>query len=314
MIHRPVLLNEVLNLLDIKPDGVYLDATVGSGGHAIEIAKRLQDGILIGIDWDQQILEYAREKLKPFSAKIHLVYANFKGLERVLDEFGLKEVDGILFDLGLSSLQLDSPERGFSFRFDSELDMRMDQGQNTLTAAEIVNNYGDDQLVRILKEYGEERWARKIVAGIMKEREKAEIKTTGQLVGIIEKTIPIPAQRMRFDLKMKIHPATKTFQALRIAVNDELNNLRQGLEASFRRLKQGGVMAVISFHSLEDRIVKRFFQEKAKGCICPPDLPVCRCGKQVELEPFKLITPHAEEIKENPRARSAKLRGAKKVI
>lgn len=302
------MLHEVLEILEIKADGIYVDATVGCGGHAREIAKRLKQGRLIGIDLDQQALRCAEDNLSPFAERIKLMQANFKDLEMVLDSLDISEIDGILFDLGVSSLQLDSSERGFSFRYDGELDMRMDQS-SSLTAYEIVNNYPAAELIKILKEYGEERWASRIVAEIIRRRERGPIFTTKQLAEIIEQAIPKAAQR-----KAKIHPATKTFQALRIAVNSELENLQLGLEAGYRRLKKGGVMAVISFHSLEDRIVKNFFKEKAQSCICPPDLPVCRCGKIVEMELFKPITPSLEELTRNPRARSARLRAARKMV
>jgi len=308
MIHRPVLLHEVLNILDVKADGIYVDATVGCGGHAREIAKSLKQGRLIGIDLDQKALQCAEEDLRPFAEKIKLIQANFKDLELVLDSLGISKIDGILFDLGVSSLQLDSPARGFSFRYDSELDMRMDQNSK-LTAKEIVNNYSAAELIKILKDFGEERWASRIVEEIIKRRAQGPISTTKQLAEIIESAIPKAAQQ-----KLKIHPATKTFQALRIAVNSELENLQLGLEAGYRRLKKGGVMAVISFHSLEDRMAKNFFKEKAQSCICPPDLPVCRCGKVVEVELFKPITPSLEERTKNPRARSARLRAARKIV
>ncbi len=291
--HKPVLLHEVVRLLGIKPDGTYLDCTVGGGGHAYEIARRLDTGLLIGLDWDSQALEEARARLEPFAARVKLVQANFRDLEGVLDRLGISLVDGLLFDLGLSAIHVDSPERGFSFRSDGPLDMRMDREGNPLTAAEIVNSYSRAELVRILKEYGEERWASRIVEAIIRAREREPLERTLQLAELVVGAIPAPARR-----RMKIHPATRTFQALRIAVNDELENLRLGLEAGFRRLAPGGVMAVISFHSLEDRIVKRFFRNRAD---------------RGEAELFKLIRPTAEEIAENPRARSAKLRAAQKV-
>lgn len=290
LIHKPVLLQEVLDLLDVKPDGTYLDATVGSGGHAYEIAKRLHTGLLIGIDWDSEALECARERLEPFGDKVRLVQANFRDLEAVLDRLAIAQVDGLLFDLGLSSMLVDSPERGFSFRSDGPLDMRMDREHNSLTAAEIVNSYRREELIRILREYGEERWAPQIVNAIVAARKREPLERTMQLAQLVAGAIPAPARR-----KMKIHPATRTFQALRIAVNDELENLRAGLEAGLRRLAPGGVVVVISFHSLEDRIVKRFLRAKAD---------------YGEAEPSKLVRPAIGEITENPRARSAKLRAA----
>ncbi|MGQ9477312.1 MAG: 16S rRNA (cytosine(1402)-N(4))-methyltransferase RsmH [Candidatus Bipolaricaulia bacterium] len=292
-LHKPVLLREVVELLEVKPGGTYLDCTVGGGGHAFEIAKRLDTGLLIGLDWDSQALEEARLRLEPFKGRVRLVRANFRDLEGVLDQLAIPQVEGLLFDLGLCAIHVDSPERGFSFRSDGPLDMRMDREGNPLTAAEIVNSYSRGELIRILREYGEERWAHRIADAIIRAREREPFERTLQLAELVVGAIPAPARR-----RMKIHPATRTFQALRIAVNDELGNLREGLAAGFRRLAPGGVMAVISFHSLEDRIVKRFFRSKA-------DLG--------EAEPFKLIRPTAFEVEENPRARSAKLRAARKV-
>jgi len=299
LIHLPVLLNEVLELLDVKPDGVYLDATVGGGGHAFEIAKRLASGKLIGLDWDSQVLEHARKRLEPFKEKVRLIQANFRELEGVLERLEIDRVDGVLFDLGLSSLHLDSPERGFSFSHDGPLDMRMDREHNTLTAAEIVNTYSRDELVKILREYGEERWAPRIADAIIEAR---PLETTRELAELVAGAIPAAARR-----RMRIDPATRTFQALRIAVNDELENLKRGLEAGFRRLRPGGMIVVISFHSLEDRIVKRFFRAKAGRDAYLGERPV-------EAELFKLVRPTAEEVAANPRARSARLRAARKVV
>jgi len=295
-VHRPVLLREVLELLDVRPDGIYLDATVGSGGHAYEIVRRLAGGLLVGLDWDRQALEHARRRLEPLKSrvkvKMKLVQANFRDLEGVLDRLGISLVDGILFDLGLSSMLVNSPERGFSFMRDGPLDMRMDRENNPLTAAEIVNTYSRDELVRILREYGEERWAGRIAEAILSARARAPLERTLQLAELVCEAIPAPARR-----RMKIHPATRTFQALRIAVNDELENLREGLAAGFRRLSPGGMMVVISYHSLEDRIVKRFLWAKAD---------------RGEAELFKLVRPTPGEVRENPRSRSAKLRAARK--
>jgi len=302
MTHRPVLLHEAIELLDVKPDGVYLDATVGGGGHAYEIAKRLKDGLLIGLDRDGQVLEWARNRLRSFAERVRLVQVNFADLEKVLNRLGIDLVDGVLFDLGFSSLQLDSPERGFSFRNNGPLDMRMDREHNTLTAAKIVNTYSRDELIKILREYGEERWAPRIADAIIKARSQGPLERTRELAGLIAGAIPAAARRA-----MKIHPATRTFQALRIAVNDELENLQMGLEAGFRRLKTGGRIVVISFHSLEDRIVKRFFRAKAGKDAYLGDRPV-------EAELFKLVRPTAEEVAANPRARSARLRAARKVV
>ncbi|MFQ6090916.1 MAG: 16S rRNA (cytosine(1402)-N(4))-methyltransferase RsmH [Candidatus Bipolaricaulia bacterium] len=302
MIHKPVLLNEVLGLLNVKPDGVYLDATVGGGGHAYEIAKQLEDGLLVGLDWDGQVLKHARERLESLKVKIELIQANFRHLEAVLDRLGIELVDGVLFDLGVSSLHLDSPERGFSFSRDGPLDMRMDREHNRLTAAEVVNTYSRDELIEILRQYGEERWAPRIAEAIVQARQREPLERTLQLARLVAEAIPAAARR-----RMRIHPATRTFQALRIAVNDELENLRLGLEAGFRRLAPGGTIIVLSFHSLEDRIVKRFFRVKAAKD--------AYLGERVkEAEVHKLIRPGAEEVAENPRARSAKLRAARKVV
>jgi 16S rRNA (cytosine1402-N4)-methyltransferase len=296
LIHKPVLLHEVVELLHIRPDGTYLDATIGGGGHAYEIARRVKDGLLIGIDCDGQALEFARERLRPFEKEVQLIQANFADLQAILDELDIELVDGVLFDLG------DSPERGFSFGLDGPLDMRMDREHNPLTAKDIVNTYSRDALIRILREYGEERWAPRIARAIVEARQREPLEGTRRLSDLVAGAIPAAARR-----KMKIHPATRAFQALRIAVNDELDNLRRGLESAFERLSPGGMLIAISFHSLEDRIVKRFLQVKAgKGKYLDERL------KEAEL--FKLVRPTEEEIAENPRARSAKLRAARKVV
>ncbi len=317
--HQPVLLEEVLRLIAPRPDGVYLDATVGTGGHAEEIARRLEPGrgLLIGLDWDEEALAVARARLAPLGERVKLVKANFRELEQVLDELEIPEVDGALFDLGVSSLQLDRPERGFSFRFDGPLDMRMDrEDPDAKTAAELVNTAPFEELCRILREYGEERWAARIAAAIVQAREREPIRTTRQLVELVDRAIPASARR-----RMRIHPATRTFQALRIVVNDELGNLQAGLEAAFRRLRRGGVLVVISFHSLEDRIVKRLFREKAGkrvqplGLPPPPPGPGAKPPREAEAELLvKLVRPSPEEVARNPRARSAKLRALRKVV
>lgn len=308
MRHKPVLLREVLEVLNMKPEGIYVDATVGCGGHACETAKRLKSGLLIGIDCDKEALRCAEETLGDFATKIKLIKANFKDLANILDDLHIESVDGILFDLGVSSLQLESAHRGFSFQKEGPLDMRMDLSSK-LTAKDIVNSYPADELAQLFKKFGEERWAKRIAREIVRQRAQAEIQNTKQLAEVVRSAIPMAARR-----RLHIHPATKVFQALRIAVNDELENLKIALQAGFSKLRKGGVMAVISFHSLEDRIVKDFFKEKAKSCICPPGLPICRCNKKVEASPFKLIRPSEQEIKGNPRARSAKLRAVRKII
>lgn len=310
MKHQPVLLPEVMEYLAVRPDGIYVDATVGGGGHALEIARRLTKGRLIAIDLDPQALDIARETLCDYLSRVEFVHANYRDLEQVLDELGIVEVNAVLLDLGLSSLQLADPERGFSFQQDAPLDMRFDP-HSPLTARSIVNEYGQKELTRILREYGEERFASRIAAEIVRIRQRSPLETTGQLVALIEQVIPKPAQR-RYLQGQAIHPATRTFQALRIAVNDELGNLQEGLQAAFRRLAAGGRLVVISFHSLEDRIVKRFMRAKAQGCICPPDMPICQCGRVPEAEILGEATPSPEELSQNPRARSARLRALRK--
>jgi 16S rRNA (cytosine1402-N4)-methyltransferase len=311
MRHQPVLLHEAIEYLAIRPDGIYVDATVGGGGHALAIAERLRDGRLIALDLDPQALAVARETLRQYLGRAQLMQANYRDLERVLDELGIVEVDGVLMDLGLSSLQLANPQRGFSFQVDAPLDMRFDP-RNPLTAREIVNQYPLAELATILREYGEERWATRIARALVQARQEVPIETTGQLAALIEQVIPKPAQR-RYLQGQGIHPATRTFQALRIAVNDELGNVTAGLEAAFRRLASGGRLVAISFHSLEDRLVKRFLREKARGCICPPDMPICQCGRTPEAELLGEATPSAEEISLNPRSRSARLRALRKL-
>ncbi len=310
MKHQPVLLWEALEFLDLQPDGIYVDATVGGGGHALEIARKLQGGRLIGLDLDPFALETARQTLKGHLDRVELIHANYRELERVLDELGITQIEGVLFDLGLSSLQLADERRGFSFQRDAPLDMRFDPENNPLTAGAIVNEYSREELSKIFRAYGEERFAARIAAEIVHARQQAPIETTEQLVSLIEEAIPKPAQRRYLR---KIHPATRVFQALRIAVNDELGNLAEGLEAAFRRLRSGGRLVAISFHSLEDRIVKRFLKEKARGCLCPPQMPLCQCGRTPEAEILGEATPSPEELANNPRARSARLRAARKL-
>lgn len=308
--HRPVLLREAIGYLAIRPDGIYVDATVGGGGHALEVVRRLKRGLLIALDLDPQALEIARVTLSDHLKLVRLVQANFRDLEQVLEDLDIRCVDGVLFDLGLSSFQLADRGRGFSFQVDGPLDMRFNP-QNTLTARRIINEYPQGELMRILRVYGEERWAARIASEIVRARKRTPIETTGQLVELIERAIPRPAQRF-WHKGQSIHPATRTFQALRIAVNDELGSLKEGLEAAFRVLGSGGRLVAISFHSLEDRIVKRFMRDKARGCICPKDLPVCRCGRTPEAEILGEITPSPEEVFKNPRARSARLRALRK--
>lgn len=306
--HRPVLLDECIEALNIRPDGIYLDGTLGRAGHSREIARRLTTGRLICVDRDQAALDAAQDRLKDWMDRVTLVHSNFDQLDAILDRLGLAGVDGMLFDLGVSSPQLDDGSRGFSYMADAPLDMRMDRSEG-LTAADVVNQWSQEELRRILSQYGEERYASSIAAAIVRRRQDKPIETTLELVEIIRSAMPPAA------LREKQHPAKRTFQAIRIAVNDELSAVDELLQAAIPRLNPGGRLCVISFHSLEDRIVKTAFAGFAKGCTCPPDFPVCVCGKkpQIRLIPRKPILPSPQELAVNPRARSAKLRVAEKL-
>ena len=288
--------------------GLYIDCTVGAGGHTSEILASSPDNRVIGIDWDNKAIETARENLKGFGDRVTFIREDYSSIGSILDDMNISEADGFLFDLGLSSMQIDSPERGFSFRQDSPLDMRMDMRKET-TAAELVNNLDAGELVKILKEYGEERWAKRIVSAILRERSRGTITTTGQLAEIVCSAIP---HSYRPD---RIHPATKTFQSLRIAVNRELDQIDKAINDAIMHLKKGGRICVISFHSLEDRIVKNTFRILEKGCICPPRIPYCICGlkKEIIILTKKPIRPSSTEIINNPRSGSAKLRAAERV-
>ena len=306
--HIPVLLNEVITYLKLRPGGIYFDCTLGGGGHTLEIIERIQPGgRVIGIDQDPNALAAARKRLKPFEESITFVHSNYYRLKEIAAELGIKEADGVLFDLGVSSPQLDEGERGFSYMQDAPLDMRMNPG-DPLTAATLVNQTGEDELARIIKEYGEERWAKRIARFVTEHRQQKPIITTGELVEIIKKAIPAGARREG------PHPAKRTFQALRIAVNDELNRFAAALRDAVDILRPGGRICVISFHSLEDRIAKETFRELARECVCPPELPVCRCDKQKQVAVLtgKPVVPREEESAANPRSRSAKLRVAEK--
>ena len=298
-IHKSVLLEETIAALDIKPDGVYVDGTAGGAGHSSEIAKRLKGGLLIALDRDPDAVKTASERLKGYPAKV--IESNFSRMDEVLKNEGIAGVDGILLDLGVSSFQLDSAERGFSFHKDAPLDMRM--SKSGLSAADIVNNYSIEQITGILRDFGEEKFAFRIANRIVKEREKRQIETTKQLADIISSAVPAKARRDG-------HPARKSFQAIRIAVNGELDSLSEALSKAFDLLNKDGVLAVITFHSLEDRMVKLKFKEYCTGCTCPPDFPVCVCGKTPAGRMYsrKPIEPSAEELEANPRSRSAKLR------
>ena len=298
-VHKSVLLNETIAALDIKPNGIYVDGTAGGAGHSSEMAKRLKGGFLYALDRDPDAVKTATERLKGYPAKV--IESNFCDMASVLANEGVESVDGVLLDLGVSSYQLDSAERGFSYRADAPLDMRM--SKSGLSAADIVNTYSVQQLTDIFRNYGEEKFAYKIANRIVSEREKEPILNTLRLADIIASSVPAAARRDG-------HPARKCFQAIRIAVNGELEILGGALDSAFRFLKKDGVLAVITFHSLEDRIVKQKFKEYCTGCICPPDLPVCVCGRTPEgrLAFKKPIEASGEELNENPRSRSAKLR------
>lgn len=306
--HITVLLNEAVEGLNLKPDGTYVDCTLGGAGHSSLIASKLgQGGRLIAIDQDDTALANARERLAPYMDRVTLVKSNFRHLKQVVEEQGLTGVDGVLFDLGVSSPQLDEGERGFSYNADAPLDMRMDQ-QSPITANDVVNEWDEEEIANLIWEYGEEKFSRRIARQITLHREKSPIRTTGELVEIIKEAIPAAARRTG------PHPAKRTFQAIRIAVNDELNAFREAVVDAIDLLNPGGRVSVITFHSLEDRICKQVFQEYAKGCTCPPSFPICTCGNQpvVNIVTRKPIVPGEAELAANPRARSAKLRVAEK--
>jgi len=306
--HKPVLLDACIQALNIRPDGIYVDGTLGRAGHSREIAGRLTTGRLICIDRDQAAIDAAQDRLAPWLDRVTLIHSNFSELKEVLSRCGVSGADGMLFDLGVSSPQLDDASRGFSYMQDAPLDMRMDTSA-PLSAADIVNTWSQEELRRILFEYGEERYAPAVAGAIVRARDKRPIETTLELVEVVKGAMPPAA------LREKQHPAKRTFQAIRIAVNDELGSVDRMVREAVPRLNPGGRLAVISFHSLEDRIVKNALAAFAKGCTCPPDFPVCVCGKkpQVKLVNKKPIVSGAAELEENPRARSAKLRVAEKL-
>ena len=299
--HRPVLLDECIEALAVRPDGRYVDGTLGRAGHAREIARRLTTGRLVCIDRDLAAIEAAQERLAPWMDRVRLVHGNFADLADILAD--VDGVDGMLFDLGVSSPQLDDPGRGFSYMHDAPLDMRMDR-TSPLTAREVVNAWSLQELRRVLFDFGEERYAPAIARAIVRAREDRPIETTLELVDVIKSAMPPAA------LREKQHPAKRSFQALRIAVNGELDAIPPMLRAAVDKLRPGGRLAVISFHSLEDRIVKRTLRELAQGCTCPPSFPVCVCGKKPLVRLGKPFIPTAAEVEENPRARSARLRTA----
>lgn len=304
--HKPVLLEETIDALDIKPDGIYVDGTAGGGGHSSEILKRLSpNGRLISIDQDPDAIEAVTERFKDYKNSI-ICKGNFSDVVSIVNSLGIESIDGIMLDIGVSSRQLDTPERGFSFHYDAPLDMRM--SQSGASAYDLVNQLSYEQLVKIISRYGEERFAKQITRAIIREREKQPIATTLQLAEIIKAAVPAAKRR-------EGHPARQTFQALRIAVNGELDRLEEGLQGGFELLKPGGRMAVITFHSLEDRIVKRAMAKWCTGCTCPKDFPVCVCGNKpkAELALRKPAEASEKELSENPRARSARLRAVTKL-
>lgn len=302
--HKSVLLNETVDSLDIKPDGIYVDGTLGGGGHAYEVAGRLgEKGRLIGIDQDAAAIEAASGRLEPFKEKVTIVRSNYEKINEVLDELDIPKVDGIYLDLGVSSYQLDTAERGFTYREDAPLDMRMDQ-RKTETAKDIINTYGEMELYRVIRDYGEDRFAKNIAKHIVRARQEKEIETTGELIEIIKAAIPAKVRATGG------HPAKRTFQAIRIELNKELEVLEHSIDTMIDRLAPGGRLSIITFHSLEDRIVKSRFRLAENPCTCPPDFPVCMCGKKSKgrVVTRKPILPKEEELSENSRSKSAKLR------
>lgn len=306
--HTSVLLKETIDFLAIKPDGIYIDGTLGGGGHSEAILEHLTTGTLIGIDQDQDALKAASERLGRFGKRFVPVHANFSKIAEVLDQLEIEAADGIVLDLGVSSYQLDTGERGFSYMQEGPLDMRMNQEQ-TLNAWQVVNTYTDVQLTKIIRDYSEEKWAKRIAEFIVKARETAPIDTTEDLVQIIKHAIPAKARQDG------PHPAKRTFQAIRIEVNNELGILEETVRSATPRLKEGGRFCVITFHSLEDRIIKQTFRDMSKDCVCPPEMPICRCGTipLVRVITRKSVEPSSEELEGNPRARSARLRVAERI-
>lgn len=304
--HKSVLLNECIENLNIVQGGIYVDATMGGAGHSMEIVKKLTTGKLIAIDRDSDAIKAGKKRLHDFTDKIIFVHDNFINLSEILTKLDILKIDGILMDLGVSSYQLDNEERGFSYMHSSNLDMRMNV-EDSVNAADIVNTYSKEELARIIFEYGEEKWAKRIAEFICKMREEKPFTTTFELVSAIKSAVPKKARD--YD----IHPAKRTFQAIRIEVNGELKAIRPAIKSAIKHLNPGGTVAVITFHSLEDRIVKNIFNEESKDCICPPEFPVCMCNgnhAHLKLPKHKIILPTDEEIKNNPRSRSAKLRVA----
>lgn len=306
--HVSVMLKECIEGLNIKPDGIYVDGTLGGAGHSSEILKRLNgSGLLVGIDQDQNAIKASRERLKDYNNLI-FVHNNFSNIKEILSNLGIKGIDGMLLDLGVSSHQLDTPERGFSYMHDAPLDMRMNM-EAQLSAMDVVNGYSKEELYKIIKEYGEEKWAGRIADFIVRERNKKTIETTYELVNVIKAAIPASARREGH------HPAKRTFQAIRIEVNREIELLEQAVNDCIDVLKRNGRLCIITFHSLEDRIVKNVFKKRENPCTCPPNFPVCVCNNEpdVKIITKKPIVPSDEEVEMNPRSRSAKLRIAEKI-
>ncbi len=305
-VHKPVLFNETIDMLNINPQGIYVDGTAGGGGHSQAILKKLTTGKLISIDQDPDAIKVVKQRLSEYNNSI-IVQSNFSDIDKVLSELSIEKVDGVLLDIGVSSYQLDNAQRGFSYHNDAKLDMRM--SKSGVSAYDLVNDLTWQELAQIISRYGEEKFAKSIAKAIVREREIKNISSTLQLAEIIKSAVPASAKRDHG------HPARKTFQALRIAVNDELTNLSKGIDKSFESLKIGGRLVIITFHSLEDRIVKNKMSEFAKGCVCPSDFPVCVCNRKprAKLINKKPIQPKEEEINDNIRSRSAKLRGCIKI-
>lgn len=304
--HKSVMVEEILSALDVKPNGTYLDCTLGGGGHALEIGKKLSgQGRLIGLDQDDDAIKAATENLSGLACNVKIFRENFSELARILDSLSIEKIDGALFDLGISSHQIDTPERGFSYIKNSPLDMRMDR-RRTLTARDVINSYDESRLIKIFRDFGEERFSKRIAAAICRERKISPIDTTGALVKIIENAAP--------RTKNGGHPAKRIFQAVRIEVNGELEILSKAVENAVDRLKTGGRLAIITFHSLEDRIVKETLKTLAQGCICPKNFPVCTCNHTAQIKILgKARTPTPDELERNSRAKSAKLRVAEKI-
>ncbi|EQF23742.1 ribosomal RNA small subunut methyltransferase H [Clostridioides difficile CD160] len=307
--HVSVLLNECIENLNIKPDGVYVDCTMGGAGHSKEIVKKLSDkGLFIGFDQDKNAINTARERLSEYEGRVKFVHSNFENIKEELEKIGVHRIDGVLADLGVSSHQLDEADRGFSYMQDAPLDMRMDV-RCEFSAYDVVNTYTEDELAKIIKDYGEDNWAKRIAKFIVEERANKSIETTGELVDVIKKAIP---KKARIDGP---HPAKRTFQAIRIEVNNELGVITKMINDASSIMNDGGRICIITFHSLEDRIVKNAFKYLASDCICPQHLPICQCDKESEVKIItrKPILPSDEEIEVNPRSRSAKLRVAEKI-